>query len=72
MASQRCTPTVSVGQAGAGITGNDNRALQAAVDYIAGLGGGTVEIGPGTYAMRDSLHLRNHVTIRGCGKESVL
>ena len=25
----------------------------------------TVEIGPGTYAMHDSLHLRPHVTVRG-------
>ena len=62
MTSQRRTPTVSVGHAEADITGHDNRTLQAAVDYIAGLGGGTVEIGPGTYTMRDSLHLRNHVT----------
>ena len=72
MASKRGKPAVTVGQSGADIAGGDNRALQAAVDYIAGLGGGTVEIRPGTYTMRDSLHLRNHVTIRGCGKESVL
>ena len=72
MASQRCTPTVTVGHTKADITGSDNRAVQAAVDYIAGLGGGTVEIGAGTYTMRDSLHLRNHVTVRGQGPESVL
>lgn len=72
MSSNRCAPTVTVGLADADITGNDNRALQAAVDYIAGLGGGTVEIGPGTYTMRDSLHLRNRVTVRGQGPESVL
>ncbi|MCE2438960.1 MAG: right-handed parallel beta-helix repeat-containing protein [Candidatus Latescibacteria bacterium] len=63
---------VTVGQSGADIVGGDNRALQAAVDYIAGLGGGTVEIGAGTYTMRDSLHLRNRVTVRGQGPESVL
>ncbi len=72
MASQRCTPTVTVGHTKADITGSDNRAVQAAVDYIAGLGGGTVEICLGTYTMRDSLHLRNRVTVRGQGKESVL
>ena len=72
MASQRRTPSVTVGHTKADITGSDNRAVQAAVDYIAGLGGGTVEICPGTYTMRDSLHLKNHVAIRGCGKESVL
>ena len=72
MTTNRCTTTVTVGLADADITGNDNRALQAAVDYIAGLGGGTVEIGAGTYTMRDSLHLRNRVTVRGQGPESVL
>ena len=72
MTSKRSTPKVTVGPADADITGNDNRALQAAVDYIAGLAGGTVEIGPGTYTMRDSLHLRNRVTVRGQGPESVL
>ena len=72
MEKERWEPTVTAGQSGADIVGGDNRALQAAVDYIAGLGGGTVEIGPGTYTMRDSLHLRNRVTVRGQGKESVL
>ena len=72
MATNRRTPTVTVGLADSDIAGNDNRALQAAVDYISGLGGGTVEIGPGTYTMRDSLHLRNRVTVRGQGRKSVL
>ncbi|MBY0396094.1 MAG: right-handed parallel beta-helix repeat-containing protein [Thermoleophilia bacterium] len=58
-------PTVTVGRADADIVGADNRALQAAVDYVAGLGGGTVEIREGTYLMRDSLHLRSNVTVRG-------
>ena len=54
------------------IVGADNRALQAAVDYVARLGGGTVEIGSGVYTMRDSLHLRNGVTVRGRGPDTVL
>ena len=37
-------PRITVGQANASILGTDNRALQAAVDYVAGLGGGIVEI----------------------------
>jgi hypothetical protein len=36
-------PTITVGRAGTDLVGADNRALQAAVDYVAGLGGGTVE-----------------------------
>ena len=58
-------PVIRVGQRDADIIGSDNRALQAAVDYVAGLGGGIVEIGEGDYLMRDSLHLRSHVTVRG-------
>lgn len=65
-------PQITVGQADADLIGNDNRALQAAVDYIAGLGGGTVEIGPGEYIMHDSLHLRSNVTVRGQGDETIL
>jgi hypothetical protein len=65
-------PVVKVGQADADILGHDNRALQAAVDYVAGLGGGIVEIGPGDYLMRDSLHLRPFVTVRGAGGKTVL
>src|SRR5438445_5448562 len=34
-------PRITVGVRDADIVGADNRALQAAVDYIAGLGGGT-------------------------------
>lgn len=63
---------VSVGLRDADIVGNDNRALQAAVDYVAGLGGGAVELGPGEYTMHDSLHLRSHVTVRGTAGKTIL
>ena len=65
-------PRISVGQRDADIVGSDNRALQAAVDYVAGLGGGTVEIGEGEYRMQDSLHLRSFVTVRGTAGKTVL
>src|SRR5256885_10415784 len=65
-------PKVRVGQSDADVLGRDNRALQAAVDYIANLGGGVVEIGAGEYAMRDSLHLRSHVTVRGTPGKTIL
>jgi len=65
-------PTVRVGREGADIVGADNRALQGAVDYVATLGGGTVEVGPGEYVMRDSLHLRSNVTVRGTPGKTVL
>jgi hypothetical protein len=65
-------PRITVGHANADLLGTDHRALQAAVDYVAGLGGGVVEIGPGDYLMRDSLHLRSYVTVRGTPGWTVL
>jgi polygalacturonase len=65
-------PSVTVGHRSADIIGTDNRALQAAVDYIANLGGGTVQIGEGEFLMRDSLHLRPHVTVRGTPGKTIL
>ncbi|HOC71136.1 MAG TPA: hypothetical protein PKO23_20220, partial [Candidatus Hydrogenedentes bacterium] len=63
---------ITVGQQDADIVGRDNRVLQAAVDYVGNLGGGTVEVGPGEYLMRDSLHMRMGVTLRGAGEDTVL
>ncbi len=65
-------PSITVGQEQGDIMGRDNRALQAAVDYIAGLGGGLVRIGPGDYLMGDSLHLRANVTVRGTKGKTIL
>jgi parallel beta-helix repeat protein len=63
---------IKVGIREGDFAGADHRALQAAVDYVAGLGGGVVEIGPGEYSMRDSLHLRSHVTVRGTPGKTIL
>src|SRR5262245_56096996 len=65
-------PRVTVGTKDADVIGTDNRALQSAVDYIASLGGGIVEIGAGEFLMRDSLHLRSHVTVRGQADKTIL
>jgi hypothetical protein len=65
-------PVISVGAKDADIIGTDNRALQAAVDYVAGLGGGVVEIQAGEYVMNDSLHLRSFVTVRGAKDKTIL
>jgi len=54
------------------IRGADNRALQSAVDYVAGLGGGVVHIGPGRYLMRNALMLRDNVRICGVAGRTVL
>ncbi|MBN2138798.1 MAG: right-handed parallel beta-helix repeat-containing protein [Sedimentisphaerales bacterium] len=66
------TPSITVGRENAVLTGQDNRALQAAVDYIAGMGGGVVQITAGRYEMYDSLHLRSNVTVRGVEGKTIL
>ena len=60
---------VTVGVRDADIIGSDNRALQAAVDYVGNLGGGLVEIGPGEYLMRDSLHVPQSRHGAGLGRK---
>jgi parallel beta-helix repeat protein len=72
-------PQVTVGHAGqaeqttgADLIGSDNRVIQAAVEYVAALGGGTVFISPGTYLMWDSLHLRSGVTVTGIPGKTIL
>ena len=65
-------PYITAGQENADLKGNDNRILQAAVDYIAGLGGGVVKIEAGEYLMYDSLHLHSNVTVRGSKGKTIL
>lgn len=54
------------------LRGDDHRALQAAVDYVAQLGGGTVRIGPGRFLMRNALRLRDRVNVIGVPGETIL
>src|SRR5262249_31777127 len=63
---------VRVGTDAGDFRGDDQRALQAAVDYIAGLGGGTVRIGPGRYRMRNALALRSNVKLIGEPGKTIL
>lgn len=63
---------ITVGPRRAQITGADHLALQAAVDYVKALGGGTVRVRPGTYEMGNSLFLRSGVRIVGAGEDTVL
>jgi parallel beta-helix repeat protein len=64
--------SVTVGPQKADLVGTSEKVIQAAVDYIAGWGGGTVRILPGTYRMRNSVSLRSGVRIMGSGEDSVL
>ncbi len=63
---------VTVGPKKADFVGTDHLALQAAVDYVTALGGGTIRILPGTYEMGNSLFLRDHLHLVGSGDDTIL
>ena len=64
--------TITVSPTKADLVGKTEKVIQAAVDYVARLGGGTVRVLPGTYRMRNAVYLRPHVRILGSGADSVL
>src|SRR5438105_1962099 len=66
------TITVTVGPKDADIVGVTDRAIQAAVDYVARFGGGTVRLLPGIYRLRNSIFLRSKLRLIGSGEDSVL
>jgi hypothetical protein len=63
---------IRVGISEGDLRGDNHRTLQAAIDYVARLGGGTVHIGPGRYRMRNALTLRDNVHIRGVPGKTIL
>jgi len=64
--------TITVGPKQADLVGSTDRVLQAAVDYVARRGGGTVRVLPGTWRLRNSIFLQSHVRLVGAGADSVL
>jgi hypothetical protein len=64
--------SISVGPKGGDLVGTSAKALQAAVDYVAQRGGGTVRILPGVYRLRNAVYLPSRIRLIGSGSESVL
>jgi len=64
--------TITVGPGKADIVGKNEKAIQAAVDYVARLGSGSVKILPGEYRLRNSVFLPSDIRIVGSGDDSVL
>ncbi|HZL91166.1 MAG TPA: NosD domain-containing protein [Pirellulaceae bacterium] len=64
--------TITVGPKDADLVGASERVLQAAVDYVARLGGGTVNILPGRYKLRNAVYLASGIRLLGSGDDSVL
>ena len=64
--------TLTVGQKKGELRGNSDKVIQAAIDYVAKLGGGTVKILPGKYTFRNAVHLRSNIRLLGSGPETIL
>ncbi len=64
--------TVRVGIREGDMSGNDDKVIQAALDYVARLGGGTVQVLPGTYTLRNAVFLPSGVRLCGSGADSII
>jgi hypothetical protein len=68
----RQTAVVTVGQSEGDLQGKDDKVIQAGVEYLNRLGGGTLRLLPGTYTMRNALYLRPNITLQGSGETTIL
>ena len=64
--------TLTVGQKKGDLVGHDDKVIQAAVDYMARMGGGTVRILPGKYVFRNAVHLPSRIRLLGSGLDSII
>lgn len=64
--------SISVGPKSGDIIGTGDKALQAAINYIAAKGGGTVRLLPGTFTLRNALHLPAEIRLLGSGPETII
>ncbi|GMV90719.1 MAG: hypothetical protein AMXMBFR82_04970 [Candidatus Hydrogenedentota bacterium] len=64
--------TITAGPDKADLVGASDKVIQAAVDYVARMGGGTVQVLPGEYRMRNAVYIPSGVRILGSGLDSVL
>jgi len=64
--------TITVGNSGADLNGTDDLIIQAAIEYVAAHGGGTVKLLPGTFHLSNSVRLRSGLALVGSGPETLL
>ncbi len=64
--------TITVGPKKADLVGASEKVIQAAVDYVTRLGGGTVHLLPGVFKLRNAVTLSSGVRILGSGDDSIV
>ena len=63
---------LTVGQTEGDLRGKDDKVIQAGIEYLNRVGGGTLRILPGVYNLRNAIHLRPNITLQGSGERTVL
>jgi hypothetical protein len=69
---ERLTLKVGPDRRLADLAGQDDKVIQAALDYVARLGGGTVKLLPGTFTFRNAVVLPSRVRLEGSGTDTIL
>ncbi len=64
--------TITVGPDKADLVGRDDKVIQAALDYVARIGCGTVRLLPGTYTLRNAIVLPSRARLLGSGADSII
>jgi hypothetical protein len=54
------------------LRGTDGKVIQAGIEYLNRLGGGTLRILPGTYTLQNAVYLRPNVILQGSGETTIL
>ncbi|MHC4425107.1 MAG: right-handed parallel beta-helix repeat-containing protein [Planctomycetota bacterium] len=63
---------LTVGQTEGDLQGKDDKIIQAGIEYLNRVGGGTLRILPGVYNLRNAIYLRPNITLQGSGERTVL
>jgi hypothetical protein len=64
--------TLTVGQTEGDLIGKDDKIIQAGIEYLSRLGGGTLNILPGVYNIKNAIYLQPNITLKGSGESTVL
>jgi len=68
----RQAAVVTVGHTEGDLQGKDDKIIQAGIEYLNRLGGGTLRLLPGTYVLQNAIYLRPNITLQGSGETTIL
>ena len=63
---------LTVGQNEGDLQGKDDKIIQAGIEYLHRVGGGSLHILPGVYLMQNAAYLQPNITLRGSGETTIL